>query len=134
MRNNATFCRVGLKSLFFQNPRGGPGLFEFFKPQQMVQCQFKSIVGARLIGFMSYASQANDRTGGVGTSRHTAQLLSSVPSYGTHPPRASLHYGTPLVNRPVITGLRPLECPVFFPNTGLTVPSEQPWLAMSLCF
>jgi hypothetical protein len=81
---------------------------------------------------MPYASQqANDRTGGVGTSRHTAQLLWSVPSYRTQPSCVSGHYGTGLVNRAVITGLMVFECPVFWQNTGLTVPSGLPWFSLA---
>ncbi len=53
-------------------------------------------------------------------SRHTTQLLWSVPSFRTN-------YRTDPLKRPVMTGLRPLECPVFVQNTGLTVPSELPW-------
>ena len=80
-------------------------LRQSFKPQQLAYYQFKSIVGARLIGFICYASQANDRTGGLssGANNHAAHspLVTSgvCGSYRTAPLECA-----------AITALSPLEC------------------------
>jgi hypothetical protein len=47
-------------------------------------------------------------------SRHTTQLLRSVPAFRSN-------YRKDPLKRPVMTGLRPLECPVFCKNTDRPV-------------